>query len=823
MGFSDGGQGKDEGQELRTRGATLPLVEAIELFRQVATARALPAARVRAVLSYVRSTADGARAVRGLPIDNDVMPVLAGMRDLAAQVGRTKGERGSAVRSRTSNVALFARLVCEAAGLGADESWVAGLPEGWHPLVERVRDLTARQALRDLIQLAAERGCALPSALPPAVTMVAWGDSDPRLAALVRRGLAAYQIARRRAAGAPARAPLRSTEYGIQALHFLPALIAAAERRQSVAVTAVAELKFEEMPRARELIERLAPLMGRALVAFEVRRLAAHASADYLQSAERAVSRCIASVARLLVRDGATMDEVAAEVAGLSLVHLWTIRRTVSDTDEGPGLLQLADPGDPDLEGLVPDNRSQTAPLLRAVADEMSAHSYRASPLKVSVQAAELAVPLYTPAVVQAVRRLYAVARDALRPKLISAGEAGIARWQTIEFEQRAMLVHMTALSRRRRATGQVDKRLLPFHWGELVCVGLPALRQRAMAAEARWAEWQVTGGAANSARGLREQAAWHRALTSYVVTAVFSAEGMREKNLRGAQLGAQVRPEWSRDRQGRVVGVERVITQFRGDDPSWVRLKQTHDSGGGLSPRARVREWQWAPGLVDHRLLYRYLSEVRPKMAVRAGLLAEGSAYDVDRDQWALFISSRPCSGRSGGRAHGGFSPGILSDLVGRNLFWIVRDVLKRQGIPSTYREACRNGNPMRGLFGAHVIRSLAATWWGGLRNRWDYAEAYTNDLQPTLHAHYSKIPSWMARAVGTGGPSDPTWWGELVDVMVSEMDSTLDWDGFWREFDPAREWQAEQVRRRLRRCATPDAGAVRPEGTGGPSRRAG
>ena len=40
--------------------------------------------------------------------------------------------------------------------------------------------------------------------------------------------------------------------------------------------------------------------------------------------------------------------------------------------------------------------------------------------------------------------------------------------------------------------------------------------------------------------------------------------------------------------------------------------------------------------------------------------------------------------------------------------------------------------------------------------------AEAYTNALQPTRHAFCAKIPTWMARAVGSGGPQDPTFWND-------------------------------------------------------------
>ena len=798
-------------------GTTLPLDAALALFRREAAARGLPSARVRSVVSYVRSSMPPAATRAGSPGPADLLPWLLDFRHWAEQAGRGRGERGSALRSRLSNAALFVRVVTEALGVQPDSLRVAGVAPAWHPVLRRLREPADRQALRGFVQLAAEHGVHGPDALPPVAELQSWGGGDPERTEVVARGLAAYQRGRRggrRGAAGPARPPARAEEYGLQALPFLPLLLSAVATRGGGAPSPDDMGRRGGAWRARELLRLLAPHLEHALVVFEERRLAAHGSTDYLHSAERALSRCVASVARLRVGDGVPMEALAEELGALTLGQFWTRRRHVADADGGEGPRQGVQAEDPDLDGLVPDGDALSAPLLRAVADELAAHSYRASPLVVSAQAERLPVPLYTPSVVQVVRRMYAVARDALRPKLQAAGEAGQHRWRTIEFEQRALVSHMTAVARRRRATGQVDKRLLPLHWGEVVCCGLPALREEALAAEAAWERWQEAGRAGGSERGGRVERRWHRALTAYLVTAVFTAEGLREKNLRGARLGMQVRPDWRRDQRGRVVGIERVVTHFRGDDPTWVRLKQTHDSGGGSSPRMRVREWQWPPGIVDHRLLYRYVTDVRPALARRAGLLGEEADYDPEQDRWALFLSPRPRPRRDGAEAGGGYSRAVLSDLVGRSLFWMARDLLGRPGLPATYREACRRGHPLRGLFGAHVIRSLGATWWGGVRNRWDYAEAYTNDLQPTLHAHYAKIPAWMARAVGTGGPGDPTWWNAVVDVVVTEMDSGLDWDGFWRGFDPARRWDAGAVRAALRRGAGARADS---EGAGG------
>ena len=57
------------------------------------------------------------------------------------------------------------------------------------------------------------------------------------------------------------------------------------------------------------------------------------------------------------------------------------------------------------------------------------------------------------------------------------------------------------------------------------------------------------------------------------------------------------------------------------------------------------------------------------------------------------------------------------------------------------------------------------------------------------------------MARAVGSGGPQDPTFWNDLLDVIMSEQSSQLDWAGFWDDFDPQASYSASDVRARLAR----------------------
>ena len=598
-------------------------------------------------------------------------------------------------------------------------------------------------------------------------------------------------------------------EYGLRTLPFLAELVAGARAmiRAPDAACDPAIAGCHQHPAnvgectARQLLAILTPHLFRSLTSFEHVRRVANNSPDYLQSAERALSRTVASFARLLRARGTPIDIIARELQTVALAHLWSRQWALAPTCAAAEPSDEAAYADPDLLGLVANSAPMMVSLLRAVVDETASHAYKASPLTVNHHAAREAIPLYTPSQLQGVRRLFAIARDVLAPKLKRFGDEGVKRWTQIDYEQSSLLSHMRGLSRNRLASGQVDKRLMPLHYAELVCRGLPALRQRVLSAERALHRAVPSPPGADHTNLHRLTMRFHAALTEYMVVAIITAEGLREKNLRGARLGWHILPELERDAQGVAVGITRVITRFRGDDPQWVRLKQTHEPGGGSSPRARTREWSWPPGIVDHRLLFIYLRDVRTAHARRAGLLSADAIIDLHTDRRALFISPRPRATRSDAEAGGNYSRGILSDVFGRALFWMARDVLARPGLPGRYVDACKSDSQYRGLFGAHAIRSLAATWWGGLRNRWDFAEAYTNDLQPTLHVHYSKIPTWMARAVGSGGPQDPTFWNDVLDVLVSDQSSKQDWAHFWDTFDPDATYTVNTVRARLRR----------------------
>ena len=775
----------------------------------------LPDNRVRVVLSYARVALESLSGAQGLALDQQpLLPLLALLVSESEHVGRRRAETGGAARSRKSNVALFVRTIAAHQRISTHDLALLAMPAAWQVMARALSTVHDRIDLARFQRIAQRMGIDEPARIPAVRDMQRWIGRDAEHRDEHRdelaSGITAFRKARRRLkdSSLPSCAPARAEyEYGLRTLPFLAELMTCVTalppapdgpRDTDPAVLEQLRTRPAEVP-ARQLLALLTPHLFRSFEAFEQLRLIANNSPDYVYSAERAVTRAVASYARLLYANDPRVEVVASELRTLSLTHFWSkqwaARVAVSEQP-------AADPSafaDPDLHGLVADSGAVMVPLLRAIYDEMSRQAYRASPLTVNRHAAQEFVPLYTPSQIQGVRRLYAIAKDVVAPKLHTFGDEGRKRWKQIEFERTSLLSHMSDLSRQRLATGQVDKRLMPMHYAELVCRGLPALRGRVLLAEREQQVAAALDTSADRLRAARLTTRFHELLTEYMMVAIITAEGLREKNLRGARLGWHILPELDCDDQGEAIGIRRLITRFRGDDPAWVRLKQTHEPGGGTSPRARTREWSWPPGIVDHRLLFIYLRDVRTVHAHRAGLLPLHARIDLRTDTLALFISPRARAVRSEADAGGNFSRGILSDVFGRALFWMARDVLGRPGLPRSYAAACKADSDFRGLFGAHVIRSLGATWWGGLRNRWDFAEAYTNDLQPTLHAFYSKIPTWMARAVGSGGPQDPTFWNDVLDVIMNEQSSQLDWAGFWDGFDPQASYSASDVRARL------------------------
>ena len=779
----------------------------------------LPDSRVRVVLSYARVALESLTGAQGEALDRyPLAPLLALLVSESEHVRQRRAETGGAARSRKSNVALFVRTIGVHLHLSTHDLALLAMPAAWQSMARALSTVHDRVDLARFQRIAQRMGIDEPARIPAVGAMQRWigsaEDHHDEYRDELASGITAFRKARLRAkdTSLPSCTPPRPEhEYGLRTLPFLAELMTCVTalppapdgpRDTDSAVLEQLRTRPAEVS-ARQLLALLTPHLFRSFEAFEQFRLIANNSPDYVYSAERALTRAVASYARLLYAKNPRVEVVASELRALSLTHFWSKQwaARVAASEQPAADASASACADPDLHGLVADSGAVMVPLLRAIYDEMSRQAYRASPLTVNRHAAQEFVPLYTPSQIQGVRRLYAIAKDVVAPKLQTFGDEGRKRWKQIEFEQTSLLSHMSDLSRQRLATGQVDKRLMPMHYAELVCRGLPALRARVLLAERELQVAAALDTSADRLRAARLTTRFHELLTEYMVVAIITAEGLREKNLRGARLGWHILPELACDDRGEAIGIRRLITRFRGDDPAWVRLKQTHEPGGGSSPRARTREWSWPPGIVDHRLLFIYLRDVRTAHAHRAGLLPLHDRIDLRTDTLALFISPRARAVRSEADAGGNFSRGILSDVFGRALFWMARDVLGRPGLPRSYAAACKADSDFRGLFGAHVIRSLGATWWGGLRNRWDFAEAYTNDLQPTLHAFYSKIPTWMARAVGSGGPQDPTFWNDLLDVIMSEQSSQLDWAGFWDSFDPQASYSASDVRARLAR----------------------
>lgn len=320
--------------------------------------------------------------------------------------------------------------------------------------------------------------------------------------------------------------------------------------------------------------------------------------------------------------------------------------------------------------------------------------------------------------------------------------------------------------------TGHKDKeRLLDtITWPQLVCIGLPAVRRRTRRLRGQYfAQYgkhrDLDHRAVHEAR-----TRYHKWLRRYVVTAVVADDGLRIKNYSGAIVGHNISPtvESEQDETGRTywTAIRRVETTFRGRDRDFVSLKTKDDENN----RERTRERYLLPGIVDHELLLDYWRDARPYDLEQSGVIDDESDFDPQQheDEYALFVS--PGSTNDDGR----YSPDGLSEIVGKTLHWICREVLGRE-VPDWNSE--ERTTTWRALFKAHVTRLMIATYWGGLREEWSYAMRLTDDSRDQLLKSYSKAAGdVMQKKMVLDGWEHPHFFDDVLDRVRAGEE--IDWE---------------------------------------------
>lgn len=522
-----------------------------------------------------------------------------------------------------------------------------------------------------------------------------------------------------------------------------------------------------------EIIRCLAPkwaeALGRRLKLGEVR----NRSTVWLREQVDGTSRILASLYRL-GKDPAELDPYLV---------LWEQVEAVEDASEFDPLLS-------DVLGSY-GGRSKVS-LVRRIAQESAPRAHANSPLEVTTTHGTGSGDLvpFAGTIFRDVRNAWGITKDVYQRAL---EERDRGRWLRLEDEHRRTLEYLKSHNADVKLVNHIEK----WHvagFGQLVCEGLHALRRRAKSALEELDAFVERHGTSDTVRGRSLAGSADDALYDYVLVAVFLDDGLRVSNYAYARSGEHFVPEVVEDEAGTPVSFRRVETSFRGLDKPGARLKVTQDRSG----KERRRERYLLPGMVDHDLLFRYWFETRPRNLVRGGVLSDVAEYDPEDDHYAVFVRTRRLPGNRAHRATkrqtweqsamdaGCMLPNSLADRFGKSLHWIMKEVLDTPGLPEWNTPELRSGR-WRGVFGAHITRTIIAVYHGGMREDWNTATYLTNDDRETLESHYLEIAPLVDRLRRRSDSRNPHWFDSVIDQILEGHEGS-DWGSFWDSFDPEK-----------------------------------
>lgn len=419
--------------------------------------------------------------------------------------------------------------------------------------------------------------------------------------------------------------------------------------------------------------------------------------------------------------------------------------------------------------------------LLRRCMDVTAKRSWENSPLRLISPMHELdEVPRYTEKLQHHLEAVFVLTREMYgRAMLASADPETRADWGLAQAEYESLTRHVEEYNRGRPVDGRKDKSGMPITWPQALCMGLPYLRQQALmlrseVEDARQRRRQLTSA---SSRGLLNR--YYEALREWVVATVFLDDCLRVKNYSGARVNEHIVPIVEKDRDGRWTAVVGLITRWRGHDHPKVALKMATDRDG--NPRKRERKI--TPALLDSRLLTDYWMHARVHAAVSARLLPSVEAYNPEEDRLAFIVTPRPKQSQHDNPDwYGDMTPDQVSNILGRALYRMCREVL---GLDLPEWESPELTKKFRALFSAHVVRTAAASYLGGLRGQWALAEELTDDEEATLRKHYSRVQRKMSDLQRAVGWTNPNHFDAVIDRMFARYPED-DWAVFWRTFGP-------------------------------------
>jgi hypothetical protein len=754
----------------------------------------------------------------------DVGPHLLRLADYASEIDHLATTRNVVSDCRLFVSTVLGRDVRKRAAV-RQRSWM--FEEAWRPLAAALEATDGYRAggksrrsllpnLAFLARVAADNGVNRPEDLPTVSgDIAAWLPGNRRL----KDGLVAYRKAKE-ALGATglgypvivARRPER--EWGVHTLQNLPELLAAGyaqldaeERDQFVARVGEQPEGIEPaLLSTEEQIFILAPYFGAALSEY-IRVGQAQSivrQPRYLRRTVGVVSRAVAT----LVRCGIDLHTLRFE-------DLW-----LSPSPDGAPAAPATRGG---RYGVPSPDAADVEPpcLLQYLITRAAVHHVRGSTLALHPSIRTGKIAYFPDSAFNDVKALKYIALRVLKAYWErEKGRKGAAvTWAQLEAETSATYRYMAETNAQTAVGGRLDRAEMPYSLPHVVCILLPILAERVHAIDRELNRLSLSRKArVGSHQWLTLESRRILHLRHYAIVALIAADGLRVKNFSGAIAGVHFIPDVVRDERGCWAGFRGLRTHWWGDDCPSVRLKITT----GHNRNIRERIWDIRPGIVDMDLLYRYWVEARPCLLRRAGLLRDGEELDLDAElagtgpRYAMFVSDEsvfadpraqprvekvsevygllrehPSTGKDCRVKAGNLTECTVRATWERAIHFLVHDVLRFPGVPSTLDECRKKGSKWRGMLGPHGDRSATAWYIGGVLHDWAMAEEWTNDRRSTLEKHYAILPKWMVSNRGTGNLLDVDLYSEILSWMLQPVEKqvSLRWDVFRKVFRAVRD----------------------------------
>lgn len=549
----------------------------------------------------------------------------------------------------------------------------------------------------------------------------------------------------------------------------------------------------------QDTVLALAPDLGEPLIKVITAGRTAGMSPAWAEFRERTANWLVAEVLR-----NASALEINVET--LTWLDLWIERREVDVVLDAKQESQLARYRS---SRVAKTSRREHRSLMRLLLDAGAPRSYENSNLRLKNPAHEReAVPVYTQQMMQHAKTAWSITK-AWFGEAMEHDEPEIWGRATAAFT--ALQKHIKEYNRPRLLLGRKPKNRLPITYPQSLCMGVPYLARQCYALRGELRDRLVKLGHLESRESQRLLNEYDSALFAWAVFTIPTDDGLRRKNYANASLGAQVRVQYTPEPPGAVTGVARVSTHWSGADGELVALKKTTENDAGTQV-VNDRDRDITPAFLDPVLAFDYLTITRPRALVAAGLLERVEDFNPRRDDWPLFITTRPTAeqraqyhaeqaayqaavvevaegtsevtpARPTWRGH--MSEDRLSELYGRTMHRICVEVLGRDDLPAF--DDPKLAKDWFGIFSIHIFRTEIACYYGGTRNDWDAASDLTNDTLETLKKNYHKVQKDLDAKKHRTDWQNPKWFDAVMDRAAGRHPGD-DWVSFWRRFDPMR-----------------------------------